>query len=819
MRNSINSMNGGYQSLNVMQYLSLTSLTWSKASLIGLLLVTLPIARAQENPAQNAVDFAHDVLPILKAKCGKCHTNGSYKGGFSMDTRASFLESGTVDLDDSTESEFLRRIRSDDADERMPPEGPRLLTNELQTLQRWVDEGVVWPAEVSLAESQFKRPLKLRKVGVDRAGHPIDYLVNKYFVANDVSAPPPLPDHLFVRRAKLDLLGLLPTSQEIEDFERNVIPNKHELLVDEFLTRRRDYADHWLSFWNDLLRNDYAGTGYIDGGRKQITEWLYEALLDNRPYDLFVRQLIDPQPESEGFIKGIKWRGRVNASQIEPLQFSQNVSQVFLGINMKCASCHDSFIDDWKLEDAYGMAAIASPEPLEIHRCDVGTGVLANSKFVFSDLGSISQESPREQRLQQLASLLTDEENGRFARTIVNRIWERLMGRGLVHPVDVMANQAWSEKVLDWLAFDLVEHDYDLKHTLRRIATSQLYRKESVSLEGNDAAKFVFRGIQRKRMSAEQLVDAIWRLTDSFPNAPDARVSTGVSGERVGQWIWKPDAIHSPAGESVTFRFQFQLEDIPVSAQCIAACDNSYTLFLNGQRLLAGKEWASPDSVSLTSSLRKGMNTLLVRGKNGGSSPNPAALTVELLLLDEAGALIQLGTSNKWEWTQAKTDKLGEGQNVSWKAAKLLSHGESVYQQASLAIARKIGDFRSQKESPVRASLVKSNLLMRSLGRPNREQVVTTRPAELSTLQALDLSNGEQLAAWLKHGALYWLGRQKEAKWSNPELLTEIFQQALSREPSEGELEVLGVDRNLDPQALEDVLWMVMMLPEFQFVH
>jgi hypothetical protein len=119
-----------------------------------------------------------------------------------------------------------------------------------------------------------------------------------------------------------------------------------------------------------LLRNDYAGTGYIDGGRKQISAWLYKSLVDNKPYDQMARELIAPKPESEGFIKGIKWRGNVNASQVTELQFAQNVGQVFFGINLKCASCHDSFIDNWKLDDAYSLAAVIADSPLEVHRCD-----------------------------------------------------------------------------------------------------------------------------------------------------------------------------------------------------------------------------------------------------------------------------------------------------------------------------------------------------------------------------------------------------------------------------------------------------------------
>src|SRR5207247_1342981 len=99
--------------------------------------------------------------------------------------------------------------------------------------------------------------------------------------------------------------------------------------------------------------------------------------------------------ESEGFLKGIKWRGVVNASQVPELQFAQNVGQVFLGINLKCASCHDSFIDNWKLADAYGLAAVVADAPLLVHRCDKPTGARAQVKFLFPELGAIDPGRPR----------------------------------------------------------------------------------------------------------------------------------------------------------------------------------------------------------------------------------------------------------------------------------------------------------------------------------------------------------------------------------------------------------------------------------------
>src|SRR5262249_4280655 len=197
-------------------------------------------------------------------------------------------------------------------------------------------------------------------------------------------------------------------------------PDKRDRMIQRLLDDRQAYAEHWLTFWNDLLRNDYEGTGYIDGGRKQITGWLYRSLYDNKPYDQFVRELISPTPESERFIKGIKWRGVVNASQVPELQFAQNIAQVFLGVNLKCASCHDSFIDGWKLADAYGLAAVVAETPLEMHRCDKPTGVKAQARFLFPELGGIDAARPKAERLRPLAELMLDPGNGRFARTARN---------------------------------------------------------------------------------------------------------------------------------------------------------------------------------------------------------------------------------------------------------------------------------------------------------------------------------------------------------------------------------------------------------------
>src|SRR4029077_6327644 len=125
-------------------------------------------------------------------------------------------------------------------------------------------------------------------------------------------------------RVYLDVVGLLPEPEKLDEFLTDQRSDKRTRLVQELHRDDVTYAEHWLTFFNDLLRNDYTGTGFITGGRKQITTWLYRALVENMPYDQLVRELIAPTAESEGFIQGIRWRGNVNASQSPEVQFAQS---------------------------------------------------------------------------------------------------------------------------------------------------------------------------------------------------------------------------------------------------------------------------------------------------------------------------------------------------------------------------------------------------------------------------------------------------------------------------------------------------------------
>ena len=462
-----------------------------------------------------------EVRSIFAHNCYKCHSAEKIKGELRLDKKVFVMKGGesgdVISAGHPEKSEMIRRLELPrDDEESMPPKGKTLTNEEISTLKYWIKLGAPWPENAEeksvyrVAELEPRKPTLPSNEGKFESS--IDLFVNNYFKEKDVQWPEPVDDRTYMRRVYLDIIGLLPPPEKVNDFIADRSPDKRSRLVRELLDRNDDYAQHWLTFWNDALRNDYSGTGYITEGRFAITDWLYESLKSNKPYDLFVKELISPTKASEGFIRGIQWRGTVNASQRVEMQAAQNVAQVFLGLNLKCASCHDSFISDWKLTDAYAFANIFSDSALEINRCDVPTGKMAGTKIIFSELGEIDSTANVDKKLAQLSEYMTAPKNGRLYRTIVNRMWSQLLGRGIIAPVDMMDNLAWSQDLLDWLASDFVDNKMDLKHLIFTITTSKTYQLPSVEMKSEDqliADDYTFKGMHRRRLSAEQFADAV----------------------------------------------------------------------------------------------------------------------------------------------------------------------------------------------------------------------------------------------------------------------------------------------------------------------
>ena len=501
--------------------------------------------------AARAVDFEKDIQPMFEAACVKCHAKGKDKGGFSLETRAAFLKGGETGpgavVGKSAASYVVELVAGIDPDNVMPKKGTKWTAEQVGVLRAWIDQGAAWPATVTFAKPPPENLHPRAVVLADGAANPIDRLLAPYFAAHQIAPPEPVADRVFARRVYLDTIGLLPSGAQLDEFANDSAPDKRAKLVRALLADRRNYADHWLTFWNDLLRNDYKGAGFIDGGRKQISGWLYGALIQNLPYDRFVSQLVNPGKDSEGFTRGIIWRGTVNASMLPPMQAAQNVSQVFLGVNLKCASCHDSFVNDWALSDAYGLAAAFSDETLELVHCDKPTGKKAALRFLYPEIGAMDASAPKAERLKRLAEIVTSPADGRLARTLVNRLWARLLGRGLVEPLDDMDRAAWSRDVLDWLAEDFTKNGYDVKRVLETICTSRAYQMPAI--EGpKEKEEFVFRGPLTRRMSAEQFSDAISAISGQWSRMPSSLefdfLANGLVGDvKLPQWIWTDEAV------------------------------------------------------------------------------------------------------------------------------------------------------------------------------------------------------------------------------------------------------------------------------------
>jgi hypothetical protein len=755
-------------------------------------------------------------------------------------------DSGPVAVNGQSGSSYLIELVSGlDPDNVMPVKGSKLTSAQVGLLRAWIDQGMPWSPEVTFAKppslNLSPRQPELPPASRRASRHPLDRLLAPYFAQHEFKPSAPVEDRLFARRVYLDVIGLLPTTAELEAFLKQRHADKRERLVTQLLGDRRRYAAHWLTFWNDLLRNDYRGTGYIDGGREQISSWLYASLATNLPYDRFVAELIHPPPKAAGFTKGIVWRGTVNASQIPPMQAAQNIAQVFMGVNLKCASCHDSFINDWALTDAYALANVYADEPLEIFQCDKPTGKKAGVGFIYPELGQIPSDAPKAERTKRLAEILTERKNGRLSRTIVNRLWARFLGRGLIEPTDDMEQPAWNPDVLDWLAEDLVAHGYDLQHTMRTILTSQAYQLPAVSQDERKNADYVFAGPTIRRLSSEQFRDALGQVTGVWYKEPAKGVDlavTGADGQEVPlpasvRWIWsQPEAATKALAQTVYLHKTVVLPAKPTSAWTVVVCDNSYTLFVNGARVGSGQDVNTPNLFDLRSQLKAGTNLLAVAAVNhtrDNKAPkadqppveadaNPAGfLFFTRLQFDHAHR--ELGSDKSWTVSEQAPAK-------GWEApGATLPGGSAASELGAVGVAPWNAGRRlaatlamSRAHEAVRSSLVAADPLMLALGRPTREQVISTRASAATTLQALELTNGDTLSQLLRQGAANLL---KNSSDSNKQLVTRLYQAALGRKPSSSELRLADelVGRPPQKDQLEDLLWVVAMLPEFQLIY
>lgn len=353
----------------------------------------------------------------------------------------------------------------------------------------------------------------------------IDDFVNNRLSADKISPSNPIDDPSFVRRIYLDIIGLTPTAEQLTSFVNDPRPDKRSRLIDELL-KHPGWADNWVGYWQDVLAENPNIVNPTLNNTGPFRWWIHEALLDNKPLDRFATELI----LMEGSTRYGGTAGFAIASENDaPLAAkAQNIGLAFLAFDMRCARCHDAPSHDFSQEDLFNLAAMLhrgeqtlpktstipgddSTHASLIVKVSLKPGQKIAAKWPFGeelpgDMPLDWLQSANDAR-EELALRITSPRNPRFAKVMVNRIWHRYMGRGIVEPVDDWETaQPSHPELLEWLANELVCHNYDAQHIARLIFNSAAYQREPTA----DIEKVrVFAAPLRRRMTAEQVLDSL----------------------------------------------------------------------------------------------------------------------------------------------------------------------------------------------------------------------------------------------------------------------------------------------------------------------
>lgn len=311
---------------------------------------------ALTSQAAASPDFVANIQPILEQNCLRCHNEDDAKGGLRMDTYEAIMEGGdTADAlvpGNPAASELLVRLHRRPIDKGvMPDEGRALEPGEVAMLDAWVKAGAPWPKGVTLIE---QKPKPIQRVSIPNhapesatdAASILDDILRRENAGSEAITTQTIGDGVFLRRATIDLIGRIPTVAEIDEFEK-AGEDRRAKLVEKLLAHPR-FADRWTIFMADMLRI----RSDVEGGN-QLLAYINGSLAAGKAYDEMARELIAASGRANsnpavGFILG---------DDANPMELAAATAQVFLGVRMGCAMCHDHPFDDWEQRDFYDLAA------------------------------------------------------------------------------------------------------------------------------------------------------------------------------------------------------------------------------------------------------------------------------------------------------------------------------------------------------------------------------------------------------------------------------------------------------------------------------
>jgi hypothetical protein len=510
--------------------------------ILGLMLARSVTPGAPSPDAANRLWFTH-VLPVLADNCFKCHGNIEMKSGLSLMTPAEVLkggDSGPAVVPGKPEKSLLFQVLQPSADPHMPPKGKQLAPEQIAIIRRWIEK--LSPADVAAATNQSATtasspsPLFRKSQWQPPKGasvpQAIDQLVEKRWRELKLKPSAVCDERTFARRVYLDLAGRIPTPEELNHFLTDKRRDKRAALVDQLLATP-DYAVHMREVFDVVFMErgafESARERRKQGARPKLADrwedYLEWSFRENRSWNAIAREIVFARPandEKRGAIQFLYAR-KDNAQQM-----AEAAGSAFLGLQLKCAQCHDHpLAPEIKQSHYWGMVAafnrskavdtgagpgvaeaaiggfikftnlkggstdalvrflddkvVEEPRPKDGEKENDAAEKYANATPIGDGKNLKQVPVPKFSRREQLANWLSETNNPLLARAFVNRTWAMLLGRGFVHPVDRMdSSRAPSHpELLDWLADDFARSGYDVKRLIRNITATRVYQLAS----------------------------------------------------------------------------------------------------------------------------------------------------------------------------------------------------------------------------------------------------------------------------------------------------------------------------------------------------
>lgn len=375
-------------------------------------------------------------------------------------------------------------------------------------------------------------PLSIPELPAGLPAHnAIDHFIGAKLAESQIAPAPLTDDYAFARRAALDTVGIVPTPRSLAEFLADESIDRRARYIDRLLDDA-GWADHWVAYWQDVLAENPGILKPELNNTGPFRWWIYESFRDNKPLDRFVTELV--MMEGSKYYGGPAGFGMATQNDMPAADKAHVLAKAFLAMDLTCARCHDAPYHPFKQRELFSLAAMLDRKTLELPKSSTvpireggrkplveitlqpGDKIDPNWPFsAVSDAPTIAglpqvDQDPR----ARLAAMLTTAHNQRFAQVIVNRVWRRYLGRGLIEPVDdweSVQGQASHPELLEYLAQQFIVSGYDLKHVARLILNSHAYQRQVTAVAQEHP--HLFAAPLRRRMSAEQLADSLLSVT------------------------------------------------------------------------------------------------------------------------------------------------------------------------------------------------------------------------------------------------------------------------------------------------------------------